>query len=273
MNSPAWHFLLLSRRFEETNKRKRMIPIDLSDRTALITGASQGLGRATAKLLHQAGANVVINYFDDRGGQNRSLAEEVVAELGDRACALPADVRNREQVDQMLEEILRCHPTLNIVVNNAGIIRDRSLLKMTQQDWQEVIDTNLTGVFQVSQAAASRIVDGGRIVNMASISGVLGIFGQCNYSAAKAGVIGLTKALSKELARKKVTVNAVSPGVVLTDMGLSIPEEYREQMLAQVPLRRFAEPEEIAQAILFLCSDLASYITGQTLHVNGGWFG
>jgi 3-oxoacyl-[acyl-carrier protein] reductase len=250
-----------------------MIPIDLSGRTALITGASQGLGRATATLLHRAGATVVINYFADDAGHNRTLAEEAVAELGERASALPADVRDREQIDAMLDEIIQREGNLHLLVNNAGIIRDRSLPKMTQQDWQDVIDTNLTGVFQVSQAAASRMVEGGRIVNMASISGVLGIFGQCNYSAAKAGVIGLTKALSKELARKKITVNAVAPGVVLTEMGLSIPDEYRQQMLAQIPLRRFAEPEEISQAILFLCSDLASYITGQTLHVNGGWFG
>jgi 3-oxoacyl-[acyl-carrier protein] reductase len=250
-----------------------MIPIDLSGRIALITGGGQGLGRSTASLLHRAGAEVVVNYFPDAAGANLAKAEETVAALGDRAYALPADVRDRPQVDALLDEILRRSRKLDIVINNAGIIRDRTLLKMTQADWQDVIDTNLTGVFQVCQAAASRISAGGRIVNMASISGVLGIYGQCNYSAAKAGVIGFTKALSKELARKQATVNAVAPGVVLTDMGLSIPEDIRTGMLKDIPLRRFGEPEEISQAILFLCSDLAAYITGQTLHVNGGWYG
>lgn len=250
-----------------------MFAIDLTGKIALVTGGGQGLGRATSTLLHQAGASVVVNYFPDATGINLARARETVNALGDRAIALAADVRQRDQVDAMLDDILRRWGALHIVVNNAGVIRDRSLAKMTQQDWQDVIDTNLTGVFQVCQAAATRIAEQGRIVNMASISGVLGIFGQCNYSAAKAGVIGFTKALSKELARKKITVNAVAPGVVLTEMGLSIPEDIRAGMLEQIPLRRFGQPEEIAQTILFLCSDMAAYITGQTLHVNGGWYG
>ncbi len=162
---------------------------------------------------------------------------------------------------------------LDILVNNAGILRDRSIKKMTGAEWQDVIDTNLTGVFNVCQAAAERLNDNGRIVSIASLAAVMGFFGQANYAAAKAGVIALTKVLSKEVARKSITVNAVAPGVILTEMGKAIPEESRAAMLGQIPLGRFAEPHEIADVVLFLASDLASYMTGQTLHVNGGWWG
>ena len=171
----------------------------------------------------------------------------------------------------MCQEIKCRTGRLDIVVNNAAVIRDRTLVKMSDSEWQEVIDTNLTGVFHVCRAAAELISDGGRIVNMASISGVVGFYGQVNYSAAKAGVIAITKVLSKELAKRRITVNAVSPGVVLTEMGQTIPKEVQADMLKQIPLGRFAEPQEIAGVVLFLCSDLASYVTGQTLHVNGGW--
>ena len=144
---------------------------------------------------------------------------------------------------------------------------------MADAEWDAVIETNLSSLFRVSQTALPFLRDGGRIVNMASISGVMGFFGQANYASAKAGVIGLTKVLSRELASRKIHVNAVAPGVVLTEMGESIPESAREQMLTQIPLRRFGEPDEIGAVILFLCSDLATYVTGQTLHVNGGWWG
>ncbi len=250
-----------------------MATIDLSGKTALVTGAGQGLGRCTATTLHAAGANVVVNYFDDSQGVNRQRAEETVAALGERAVAIAADVRSSSEVNRMFDEAVGRFGRLDIVVNNAAIIRDRTLKKMTDEEWQDVIDTNLTGVFQVCRAAADRIAEGGRIVNMASISGVVGFYGQVNYSAAKAGVIAITKVLSKELARRRVTVNAVAPGVVLTEMGKTIPEEVRAGMIAQIPLGRFGEPEEISNVILFLCSDLASYVTGQTIHANGGWLG
>lgn len=250
-----------------------MANIDLTGKTALVTGAGQGLGKCSAATLYAAGANVVINYFDDSFGTNRQLAEESVASLGERAVAIAADVREVTQINQMIDAAIERFGALDIVVNNAAIIRDRTLKKMSDEEWQSVIDTNLTGVFQICRAVADRLAEGGRIVNMASISGVVGFYGQVNYSAAKAGVIAITKVLSKELARRKITVNAVAPGVVLTEMGKTIPEEVRAGMIAQIPLGRFGEPEEISNVILFLCSDLASYMTGQTLHVNGGWLG
>ena len=248
-----------------------MIDINLSEKTALVTGASQGLGETTVRLLHRAGANVVVNYV--AMGVNRENAERVVADLGDRALAVEADVRNAQRVEDMFEKAEQRFGGIDIVVNNAGIIRDRSLRKMSREEWQDVVDTNLTGVFNVCKAAVDRLRENGRVVNLTSISAVVGFFGQANYSAAKAGVIALTKVLSKELAKKQITVNAVAPGVVLTEMGQTIPEEQRTVMLSMIPLGRLGESEDVANAILFLCSDLASYVTGQTLHVNGGWWG
>lgn len=249
-----------------------MIPIDLQRKTAVITGASQGLGEAAARRLHAAGANVVVNYFPDAGGVNAANAQRIVKDLGDRALALAADVCDAEAVARMLDEAMVRFRGLHIVVNNAGIVRDRTCRKMTDVEWQSVIDTNLTGVFNVCKAATTRIAEGGRIVNFASISAAVGTFGQINYVAAKAGVIGMTRTLAREMAKQKVTVNAVAPGLVLTDMGKTIPEEHRREMVKQIPLGRCGEPVEIADAVVFLCSDLAGYITGQTIHVNGGWY-
>jgi 3-oxoacyl-[acyl-carrier protein] reductase len=250
-----------------------MIAVDLAGKVALVTGGGQGLGLATASRLHQAGAAVVLNYFNDPAGVNRQKAMEAAAAFGERGAAIQADVRQPDQIAGMIGETVRRFGGLDILVNNAAVLRDRSLRNMSHEEWDAVIETNLTGVFNVCRAAVSQIRDGGRIVSMASISGQIGFFGQANYAAAKAGVMGLTKVLSRELAARNITVNAVAPGVALTEMGRSIPENVRDGMLAQIPLRRFAEPVEIANVILFLCSDLASYMTGQTLHVNGGWWG
>ncbi len=253
-----------------------MRTIDLSDKTAIVTGAGQGLGRAIAVAIHAAGANVVINYFqDDQSadeGWNRTQAEEVVASLGDRSFAIPADVRDQSAIAQMYDQAEKRWGPIDIVVNNAGITRDRTVQKMSPQEWQQVIDTNLTGVFNVCQQAALRLTDGGRIVSLSSLAAMIGSFGQANYASAKAGVISLTKVLSRELAYRRITVNAVAPGVVLTEMGKSIPDNVQRQMLKQIPLGRFGEPSEVASVVLFLCSDLSSYVTGQTIHVNGGWW-
>lgn len=250
-----------------------MRTIDLSGKAAIVTGAGQGIGKAIAKCLSDAGAGVAINYFEEGQGANRNLAEQTAQSFGDRAFAIPADVRRPEQLASMVQQTVARFGGLDILVNNAGILRDKSFKKMTLDDWNAVIDTNLTGVFNSCKAAAEVLRDGGSIVNIASLSAVTGFFGQANYASAKAGVMTFTKVLSKELARRNIRVNAIAPGVVMTEMGESIPEENRKAMLTQVPLGRFAQPSEIADVALFLCSDLASYLTGQTLHVNGGWWG
>ena len=238
-----------------------------------MTGGGQGLGAATASLLREAGANVVVNYLADSAGVNLQRAEETVAEWKEHGAVIEADVRVADAVKSMIEQTVTRFGRLDIVVNNAGILRDRTAKNMKLEEWQAVIDSNLTGVFNVCQAAIGPLSDGGRIVSMSSVSAALGIYGQANYAAAKAGINGLTKVLSRELARRRITVNSVAPGVVEAGMGLTIPEEFRGQMLESVPLGRFGEPQEIAGVIVFLCSDLASYITGQTIHVNGGWWG
>lgn len=245
-----------------------MIELNLCERTAIVTGGAGGLGTATCRMLAKAGANVVVNYF-----HSRERAEKLVADLGPRAVAVQADVREADQVRRMLDSTFERFGGLHIVVNNAGIVRDRTMKKMTYDDWRAVLDTNLSGVFNVCKEAAERLADGGRIINVSSISGVAGWFGQSNYATSKAGIIGLTKVLSKELARRQITVNAIAPGVVLTEMALTIPEEIRAEMLKQVPMRRFGEPEEVARVIVFLASELASYVTGQVIHINGGWLG
>ena len=249
-----------------------MRSIDLSGKTALVTGGGQGIGRAIVQGLHAAGAQVAINYFADSAGQNQARAAGVVETLGERSMLAEADVRSPEQLAAAVNSVLRRFGGLDIVVNNAGILRDRSFKKMSPSDWQDVIDTNLTGVFHVCKATSEHLQEGGAIVNLASLSAAIGFFGQANYASAKAGVVTLTKVLSKELARRKIRVNAVAPGVVWTEMGESIPEENRQAMLQNIPLGRFAQPAEIADVVLFLASDMASYVTGQTLHVNGGWW-
>jgi 3-oxoacyl-[acyl-carrier protein] reductase len=249
-----------------------MRTIDLKGKSAIVTGAGQGIGRAIATSLYQAGASVAVNYFEEGSGANRKLAEQAAAALGDRAFVVPADVRKPEQLAAMVEQTISRFGAVDILVNNAGILRDKSFKKMTVEDWCAVIDTNLTGVFNSCKSVVEVLRVGGSIVNIASLSAVTGFFGQANYASAKAGVMTLTKVLSKELAKRNIRVNAIAPGVVMTEMGESIPEENRKVMLAQVPLGRFAQPHEIADVALFLCSDLSSYVTGQTLHVNGGWW-
>lgn len=250
-----------------------MIPIDLTGRVAVVTGGIQGLGEATADMLIQAGARVAVNYYDDPAGTSRLRATEVASRWSDTALVLPADVRSRHEMTDFLNAVQSKLGRVDFLINNAAILRDRTVKNLSDPDWDAVIDTNLSSVFRVVQTALPYLQDGGRIINMASISGVVGFYGQANYASAKAGVIALTKVLSRELAARRINVNAVAPGVVLTEMGASIPEAARDQMLSQIPLKRFGKPEEIASVILYLCSDLSSYVTGQTLHVNGGWWG
>lgn len=250
-----------------------MIPIDFHGKVAVITGGIQGLGKATADLMIQAGARVAANYFDDPQGISQKRALETACQWGEAGFVQAADVRQRDQMVSFFEAVKTRFGGIDFLINNAAILRDRTVKNLTDQEWDAVVDTNLSAVFRVTQSLLPFIRDGGRIVNMASISGVVGFYGQANYASAKAGIIALTKVLSKELASRKINVNAVAPGVVLTEMGESIPEAARQQMLTQIPMKRFGKPEEIASVILYLCSDLSSYVTGQTIHVNGGWWG
>lgn len=248
-----------------------MVGIDLFEKTAIVTGGGQGLGACCCEHLSKAGANVIINYFDDGKGVNLQRAKDTLAKLKNRAIIFEADVRDYDRVGKMFDIGLKEYGAIDIVINNAGIIRDKSIKKMDKKAWQDVIDTNLTGVFNVCKHASTKLADEARIVNLASITAFMGFFGQSNYAAAKAGVVALTKVLSKELAKRKITVNSVAPGVILTEMGKTIPKEVQVEMLKSIPMGRFGEPDEIAKVVLFLCSDLASYVTGQTIHVNGGW--
>ena len=240
----------------------------LQDKVAIVTGASRGIGRATALALATEGAKVVINY-----ARNSEAAEAVVAEItqaGGEAIAISADVSQAEAVDEMVKQTKAKFGRIDILVNNAGITRDTLMLRMKLEDWQAVINLNLTGVFLCCKAVSKLMLKqrSGRIINISSVAGVMGNPGQANYSAAKAGVIGLTKTLAKEFASRGVTVNAVAPGFIETDMTEGLQAE---EILKAIPLNRYGKPEEIADMIRFLAADTASnYITGQVFNVDGG---
>jgi len=249
-----------------------MIRFDFTDKVALVTGSSRGIGAAILRGFVTAGATGVLHYFADPDGANKADADKLLAELpAGKVVALPADVRDAGQMETLMADVKARFGGLDILVNNAGILRDRSLRKMTPDDWQAVLSTNLTGVFHGCKFGADILRDGGRIVNIASVAGLVGIFGQANYAAAKAGVIGLTRVLAKELAKRGITANAVAPGVVETAMMGEIKEEMRAEYLKAIPVGRFAQPADVANAVLFLSSAESGYITGQVLPVTGGW--
>lgn len=253
------------------------VAIDLSGRTALVTGAARGIGAEIARLLHAAGATVLLNHPDPPGGPMATSAERLAADLNlvrtGSARVEPADVADADQVRAMMDRIADTPGRIDILVNNAGILRDRSVARMTLDDWHAVLDVNLSGVFHVCKFALPLLAEGGAIVNLGSIAANAGFHGQANYAAAKAGVHALTRVLARECARRGVRVNAVAPGVVETAMMEQIAPEVRERMIAQIPLGRFARPEEVARVVLFLASDLASYVSGDIVEVNGGWRG
>ncbi|MBD1878593.1 3-oxoacyl-[acyl-carrier-protein] reductase [Coleofasciculus sp. FACHB-T130] len=240
----------------------------LRGQVAIVTGASRGIGRAIALDLASAGANVAINYASSSGA-----AEEVVSEItaaGGSAIALQADVSKADQVDALLNTVMEKWKRVDVLVNNAGITRDTLLLRMKPEDWQAVIDLNLTGVFLCTRAISKVMLKqrSGRIINISSVAGQMGNPGQANYSAAKAGVIGFTKTVAKELATRGITVNAVAPGFIATDMTSNLKSE---EILKFIPLGRYGQPEEVAGLVRFLAADpAAAYITGQTLNVDGG---
>ena len=242
----------------------------LANKTALVTGASRGIGRATAIELAKAGAKVAVNYAG-----NHAAAEEVVALIeaaGGQAFMVQADVGDSAAVDAMVKSVVERFGSIDILVNNAGITRDNLIMRMKEEDWDAVIHTNLKGIFNCTKLVSKLMMKQryGRIVNLTSVVGVMGNAGQSNYAAAKAGVIGFTKSMAKELASRNINVNAVAPGYISTDMTADLPEQAKTDLQSQIPLQRLGNPADVASAVLFLVSPGADYITGQTLHVDGG---
>lgn len=251
------------------------IAIDLTGKVALVTGASQGIGAQIARTFHAAGATVVLNHPDL--GATRADAERLAGELNalrpDSADVLAADVADADTVRAMMQAVKARRGGLDFLINNAAILRDRTLAKMSSEDWQAVVDVNLTGVFHCCKFGLEVMRDGGAIVSMGSIAAIQGFFGQANYAAAKAGVQAMMRVLAREAARRGIRANALAPGVIDTTMAATIPESVRAEMLKNIPLARLGTPAEVADVALFLCSPLASYVSGQTIEVNGGWRG
>ncbi|WP_123043580.1 3-oxoacyl-[acyl-carrier-protein] reductase [Cohnella candidum] len=245
---------------------------DLTGKTALVTGASRGIGRAIAVALAEAGADVAVNY----AGSEAAAAETVkaVEALGRKAVMIKANVGKAAEFDAMVQSVLETFGKLDILVNNAGITRDNLIMRMKEEEFDEVIETNLKGVFNGIKAVTRSMMKqrSGRIINISSVVGSLGNAGQANYVAAKAGVIGLTKSAARELASRGITVNAVAPGFIGTDMTDKLPADMKEKLEKEIPLGRIGRPEEIASAVLYLASDASSYMTGQTIHVDGGMY-
>ena len=245
------------------------LTIDLSGQVALVTGASRGIGRAIAERLAGCGAWVAcIARNEDK------LAETVqsIQANGGQTQPFQADVSNKEAVEKVVADIAESQGKIDILINNAGITRDGLVLRMEDEEWQAVLDTNLTGTFYFTRAVTRSMMQNryGRIVNIASISGIMGNSGQANYSASKAGMIGFTKSVAKELAKRGVTANVVAPGFVTTDMTDALPENMRAELKKVIPVRRFGEPKDIADTVAFLASPLSGYITAQVLSVDGG---
>ncbi len=241
-------------------------------KSALVTGASRGIGRSIAIQLAEEGYNVVVNYAG-----NKEKADAVVEEIkakGVESFAIQANVANGDEVKAMIKEVVSQFGSVDVLVNNAGITRDNLLMRMKEQEWDDVIDTNLKGVFNCIQKVTPQMLrqKGGSIINLSSVVGAVGNPGQANYVATKAGVIGLTKSAAKELASRHITVNAVAPGFIVSDMTDTLSDELKAQMLEQIPLAEFGEDSDIAHTVAFLASEKAKYITGQTIHVNGGMY-
>ncbi|KRE39810.1 3-oxoacyl-[acyl-carrier-protein] reductase [Paenibacillus sp. Soil522] len=244
----------------------------LEGKKALVTGASRGIGRSIAIALAEAGADVAVNY----SGSEAAAVEtaQAVEALGRRAIVIKANVGKASEFEAMVKEVIEQFGAVDILVNNAGITRDNLIMRMKEDEFDQVIETNLKGVFNGIKAVTRSMMKqrSGRIINISSVVGVLGNPGQANYVAAKAGVIGLTKASARELASRGITVNCVAPGFIQTEMTDKLPEEMRQSLAGQIPLARLGDPSDIANAVRFLASDASAYMTGQTIHVDGGMY-
>jgi len=246
-------------------------PLDFSNKTVLVTGSSRGIGAEMIKAFGRRGAKCVVNYVVDPEGKNKADAESVAKELKD-PLVIECDVTKPEQVEAMMKQIQDRHAGLDVLVNNSGIIRDRTIKKMSLEEFESVVRVNLTGTFNVTQKAVPILRTGGRIVNLSSVSGQMGLFGQANYSSSKAAIIALTKVSARELARQNITVNAIAPGFIDVGMSKGMTDEVTDNFKKQIPLGRLGDVNEIVNAALFLASPMASYITGHVLNVNGGFY-
>ncbi|RKD34400.1 3-oxoacyl-[acyl-carrier-protein] reductase [Thermohalobacter berrensis] len=244
--------------------------MNLEGKVALVTGGSRGIGKAIALKLASAGANIVINY-----SRNDKKAKEVIKEvedLGRKGIAIQADVSKLDQAQELINKAIEKFGKIDILVNNAGITRDNLLMRMSEDEWDDVISVNLKGAFNVTKSIIRKMLrqKSGSIINIASVVGLSGNAGQCNYAASKAGLVGFTKSVAKEVAKKNVRVNAIAPGFIQTDMTDKLPDKVKDEYIKKIPLNRFGETEDIANAVLFLASDMSKYITGQVLVVDGG---
>ena len=246
-------------------------PLDFTGKVVLITGSSRGIGAEMIQAFGERGAQCVVNYIVDPAGQNKADAEHVAKELKD-PLVIECDVTKPEQVEAMMMEIGDKRGGLDVLVNNSGIIRDRTIKKMSMEEFESVVRVNLTGTFNVTQKAAAILRNSGRVVNLSSVSGEMGFFGQANYSSSKAAIIALTKVSAREFARQNITVNAIAPGFIDVGMSKGMPDEVRQNFEKQIPLGRLGNANEIVDAALFLASPMASYITGHVLNVNGGFY-
>jgi 3-oxoacyl-[acyl-carrier protein] reductase len=245
--------------------------LDFTGKIVLVTGSSRGIGAETIKAFGERGAKCVVNYVADSEGKNRGDAQNVAQALKD-PLVIECDVSNPIKVESMMMEIGDKRGGLDVLVNNSGIIRDRTMKKMTLEEFESVVRVNLTGTFNATQKAAAVLRNGGRVINLSSVSGQMGLFGQANYSSSKAAIIALTKVSARELARNQITVNAVAPGFIDVGMSKGMPDEATQNFVKQIPLGRLGDVNEIVNAILFLASPMASYITGHVLNVNGGYY-
>lgn len=246
-------------------------PLDFTGKTVLVTGSSRGIGAEMIKAFGARGANCVVNYIADPDGTNKADAANVGAGLRE-PLVIECDVTKPEQIEAMMKQIQERHEGLDVLVNNSGIIRDRTMKKMALEEFESVLRVNVTGTFNVTKAAAAVLRNDGRVINLSSVSGQMGLFGQANYSSSKAAIIALTKVSARELARQNITVNAIAPGFIDVGMSKGMPDEVTENFKKQIPLGRLGDVQEIVNAALFLASPMASYVTGHVLNVNGGYY-